>query len=646
MPSPLPPDPRVIPVLDLRGGQVVRGIAGDRDRYQPIESALTPGSDPLELAQAICERYQLHDFYIADLDGVQHGRPDWLVLSTLIDAGFGLYVDAGTRTPDEAQRLIDLGVRRLIAGLETSSGPAALTELLNVCGPDRVVFSLDLHAGRPLWNSVSDWNGLSSELILSDVVRRGAESLLLLDLAMVGQSSGLATLQRVQMARQRYPSLEIWTGGGVRNGDDLVSAGQAGADAVLVASALHTPDGVFLPAHVDEATATESRRTHQEQHPSLTICELTPPGHGAVSTLEITGDLSSLDGTTPLFRAANGRRLMEQPVQRICFGRWGNDPAEDIVLCRTSETTLELHCHGGRAAVKRIQADVEHRGGRWIAVPEQRLATLSRLDAACDNALTLATTERTAMLLAEQRTGVLRASLDKLHRDAIRAGHEAAATLRDCCSDVRRLLRWGQFALRLTQPWSVVVCGRPNVGKSSLINRIAGFTRSIVSPIPGTTRDVVTASIVLEGWPLLFADTAGLRTTDDSIEAEGVVHAIQRLRSADLKLLLLDASQPLTAADGQLLEEHPDAMVVASKADLPIQWTLPEASVHAVSATTGQGLPELLKAIVDRLIPEIPEPGVALPIAPELVRDLRKVRACLIDQQPAAATACLVDWLS
>ncbi len=148
---------------------------------------------------------------------------------------------------------------------------------------------------------------------------------------------------------------------------------------------------------------------------------------------------------------------------------------------------------------------------------------------------------------------------------------------------------------------TVVIAGRPNVGKSSVFNRLAGAERAIVTAIPGTTRDLVTETIDIEGIAVALVDTAGWRDTRDVVESEGVARATQARGVADLVLLVLDASEPLTREDEQLLEDTANAnrIVVSNKSDLK----RPQSAL-AVSAFSGEGFDVLRCAIASALLGE------------------------------------------
>ena len=149
---------------------------------------------------------------------------------------------------------------------------------------------------------------------------------------------------------------------------------------------------------------------------------------------------------------------------------------------------------------------------------------------------------------------------------------------------------------------TVVIAGRPNVGKSSLFNALLGHARAIVAQTAGTTRDLVTETCALDGLKVTLVDTAGLRDADDPVECEGVSRGTRAREIADLIIVVLDSAEALTPEDARLLEETANTtrLVVANKSDRPSAWQR-EADVHGVSATTGAGLEQMRDAIVDAL---------------------------------------------
>ena len=377
----------------------------------------------------------------------------------------------------------------------------------------------------------------------------------------------------------------------------------------------------------------------------LTAAVLTPTGRGAVATIRVAGDLAQLDLVAPLFLAANGRSLMAQVPRRIAFGQWGRGATEDIVVSRLADDTLEIHCHGGDAAVRRILDDLQQQTGCTVVSWQQQCSSgVGQFDAECLDALSRATTERTAEILLEQSTGLLRRAFERMVFSTPAAGSArvaAAMPAQDATSrqellvQIDDLLSWADFGLHLTQPWNVVLTGRPNVGKSSLINRLLGYERAIVFDQPGTTRDAVTADTAWDGWPIRLVDTAGLRDTTEELEVAGIALARQRLTTADLRIVLIDVSEAPSTEDERLLAEWPDSIVVAHKVDLPERWPdqwseqLPHRVVR-VSSATGEGIHELQRVLVERLIPRVPPLGTAIPVNARQIALLLATRTALL----------------
>src|SRR5262249_4387062 len=225
---------------------------------------------------------------------------------------------------------------------------------------------------------------------------------------------------------------------------------------------------------------------------------------------------------------------------------------------------------------------------------------------------------RTAAILLDQQQGALTravgAILTALQADDVEEAQQLLA----------ELVRHGNVGRHLTRPWRVVVAGAPNVGKSSMVNALAGFPRCVVAPTPGTTRDLVTTLIAVEGWPVELVDTAGLRKEAGPLEAQGIDLARTAATTADLCLWVLDASAPPAWPDD---DTHPsparNVCIVINKIDRPAAWDLDQvAGAVRVSARTGAGLGELCQTVADRLVPEPPPPGVAMPFLPSLCTQL------------------------
>jgi phosphoribosylformimino-5-aminoimidazole carboxamide ribotide isomerase len=235
---------RIVPVLDLLDGQVVRGIAGRRNEYRPIRSVLTDKSDPPSVANAIRKNFGLNHFYIADLDAILHHRPQLGILRSLSEAGLSIMVDAGIRIPADAEPPVGAGARQVVAGLETLSGPDALSQLVHQWGANRVVFSLDLREGRPMGDN-NAWMNADPFGIAIQAIEAGCTELIVLDLAQVGTGQGVSTVSLCAQIRAAFPRTTMITGGGVRDFDDLRRLAESGIDSVLIASALH--DGSLTP---------------------------------------------------------------------------------------------------------------------------------------------------------------------------------------------------------------------------------------------------------------------------------------------------------------------------------------------------------------------------------------------------------------
>jgi tRNA modification GTPase len=411
----------------------------------------------------------------------------------------------------------------------------------------------------------------------------------------------------------------------------------------------------------------------ETNQPSIepTAAMLTPAGRGAIAVLNVRGPVELLDGAFDrFFKAANGRRLSQQAFNRIYYGHWGVDVVEDLVICRVDEVTVEVHCHGGLAAPRRILNDLAQSGFQTRTWQDQLRETAHPFDVECQETLTKAPTERTALWLLRQTQGRLRTALEELASELRRVGRGARPTDSNCdtgfggshasthptespVSELRArladLVRWGEFGMHLTEAWRVVIAGRPNVGKSTLLNVLLGYRRAIVFDQPGTTRDVVTGETAFSGWPVLLADTAGLRDTSDELEAEGISRAKRVLSEADCRCFVFDLSQPPTTEDNELLalaRTQPRSILIGNKSDLPRAWPTDRTNEFlCLSAAQATGLDLLMERIVATLIPEEPAETAAIPITQRQLRCLIAARDELERENWNAAASAICDCL-
>jgi tRNA modification GTPase len=375
------------------------------------------------------------------------------------------------------------------------------------------------------------------------------------------------------------------------------------------------------------------------------VCVLTPEGRGALAVLRLWGPgaLAVADAT---FRPARGRSLASTPPGRLRLGRIGAGRGDEVVavVIAGDPPEVEIHCHGGPAAVALVVSALVACGaerrqpGAWA---RHAAATAIEAEALVD--LARAPTLRTAEILLEQAQGALagavRELLATINSDPAAAVH-----------DLDTLRRHAAVGVRMVTGWRVVLAGRPNVGKSRLLNALAGYSRAIVDAAPGTTRDIVTVRTAIDGWPIELADTAGLRDPEGPIEAEGIALARARQRAADVLVLVLDRSEPWTRDDQALVDAlrsvTATAVIVASKSDLPPAWEPMSGAMVMVSAERGDGIQGLITVLAERLVPTPPPPGAAVPFRPAHSRRIERAYEALENGDQATALRHLAALLT
>ncbi len=343
-----------------------------------------------------------------------------------------------------------------------------------------------------------------------------------------------------------------------------------------------------------------------------------------------------------VFRAANGRPFPEQPSHKMVFGEMLD--AESRVIDRglavrfpgphsyTGEDSAEFHCHGSPVVLRELLDALFAAGARQAKAGEftQRAFLNGRLDLTQAEAvidLIDAETAAAARNAAAQLDGGLRRVLEPIQDSLLDITsrfyavvdypdediedvkpEQVAEALSSAEKQLSSLLATCQRGKVLKSGVRTAIVGRPNAGKSSLLNALAGYERAIVTDIPGTTRDTVEESVLCGGVLLRLIDTAGIRDTEDVVEQKGVERSRKALESADLVLAVVDSSVPLTDEDLEVLRlaaENPRWIAVFSKCDLwdtkahsvgIIGSPAPAASV-TLSSVTGEGLGDLENAV-------------------------------------------------
>ena len=370
----------------------------------------------------------------------------------------------------------------------------------------------------------------------------------------------------------------------------------------------------------------------------------TPHGAGGIGIIRVSGG-DALGVARRVFRPAAGGTLGDIAPYTA---RYGHIVAADgtvidecilLYMCAphsyTGEDTAELQCHGGAVVLREVLLRTWEVGARPAEAGEftKRAFLHGRLDLARAEGvmeLIAAKSTRAARAARERLAGAfshavtdirtqilgavahIEAGIDFPEDDIPAASAERLAAEIDAASAaVRRLLAGADTGRILRDGVKTVIVGRPNVGKSSLLNALLGIERAIVTDVPGTTRDIIEEEISVAGIPLRLLDTAGLRAAEDAVEQIGVARTEQHLTDAELILAVFDASEPLTAEDHALLTRlsaaAADTIILCSKEDRPSVLSAADffavaAPVLRISAQEGTGLDALREEIAAHIV--------------------------------------------
>lgn len=362
----------------------------------------------------------------------------------------------------------------------------------------------------------------------------------------------------------------------------------------------------------------------------------TPVGEGGIGIVRISG-LNSREIAEKIFDREKGGGLKSH---RFYYGRIKDpkdnslvDEAMVVLMCAprsyTMEDVLEIQCHGGYLVVRKVLELVLKQGARLAEPGEftkraflngridliQAEAVIDVIRGKTDTAVALAQQQREGLLSKEihdvkdgivNALAMIEANLDFPEEDIEPDEDEKIkAIIVKSLDQSTNLLRGFEEGRVLRDGVSVIIAGKPNVGKSSLMNSLLREKRSIVTSVPGTTRDIIEEIVNVNGLPIKVLDTAGIRSTVDPVEKEGVSIALDKIAMADLVLLVLDASRPFDHEDENVLAaaENKKIIIVNNKCDLPKMMILPSEILDGqcidVSTLTGKGIDELEKSIYE-----------------------------------------------
>jgi tRNA modification GTPase len=332
----------------------------------------------------------------------------------------------------------------------------------------------------------------------------------------------------------------------------------------------------------------------------------TPMGEGAIAIVRLSGN-EAINIVDKVFKSPSQKKLRDVPTHTIHYGNIidpeSGQMVEEVMVSVmrapktfTREDVVEINCHGGLVTVNRVLQLVLTNGARLAEPGEftKRAFLNGRIDLSQAEAvmdLIRAKTDRAMNMALGQMEGRLSKLIKRLRQEILETLAHVEVNIdypeyddveemthqmlvekaQYVHKEIEKLLQTSQQGKILREGLSTVIIGRPNVGKSSLLNSLVHENKAIVTDIPGTTRDVIEEYVNVRGVPLRLVDTAGIRETEDIVERIGVERSRQVLKEADLILLVLNYNEQLSKEDEQLLEavKGMDYIVIVNKTDLP-----------------------------------------------------------------------------
>ena len=359
---------------------------------------------------------------------------------------------------------------------------------------------------------------------------------------------------------------------------------------------------------------------------------LTSRNVGAISVFSISGDAEEIADFMSRFwrikRSGSMHKVNAPRVNQIVYGFFVDEDeiVDEALLIGISENILELHVHGGFGVVDRVTQILLKHGFRRTENNTNVITQLFVSARTKNEAQFILAQSKLLKLIAKE---MLRQISDKDYQSIKRTAQEMLAQ-----SELLEILQ---------NPPVVFLLGKPNVGKSTLFNQIAGFERVITSDVSGTTRDVVSQIVNVKGWSIKLSDAAGVRKTDDYIEKRSVVRSLRKVREAGLIIFITDLSTEMTDEENQIIAEleNLNHIKIANKADV-VKKTSETTEAIEISAKTGEGIDELKEKILEKLGFYQLDKRTPLPIPPFTKQVLQEI----LDSEDLSNLRELLDNIS
>ncbi|WP_346917258.1 tRNA uridine-5-carboxymethylaminomethyl(34) synthesis GTPase MnmE [Clostridium sp.] len=363
-------------------------------------------------------------------------------------------------------------------------------------------------------------------------------------------------------------------------------------------------------------------------------------GEGGIAIVRISGDKAK-DVVEKIFQAKNGKSIKDMKSYTMKYGYIideSNNHIDEVIVSFmkgprsfTAEDTIEINCHGGVVATNKVLEQVIKQGVRLAEPGEftKRAFLNGRIDLSQAEAVIDIINAKTDLSMKSalmQSEGAISKEIQELRGNLLSTIAHIEATvdypeddleevtaemaikdLEVIKKEIKEFIETAEEGKILREGLSTVIVGKPNVGKSSLLNALTKENRAIVTDIPGTTRDVIEEYINISGIPIKIIDTAGIRETDDVVEKIGVERSRAKINDADLIILILDSSNDLSEEDKEIINHisNKKYMILLNKSDLNskiVQKDLENiycTNIYSISAKTGEGIDDVRAAIKD-----------------------------------------------